>query len=168
MLQNGRLIYNGTLENYRELHPPILSLRTSDNDLAAKALNSTEFAIRGERLILNHPDDDEVAEIVRRLSSVVDIYRIEEERESLETLFINDTKKGGTFLRSLESRKYRHLHIYPLLGLLFFVHIFVSSISVFSSSFVNETYPLFRLLDGYFMIQLIFSPVLFSSLVKKS
>ena len=97
MLQNGRLIYNGTLENYRELHPPILSLRTSDNDLAAKALNSTEFAIRGERLILNHPDDDEVAEIVRRLSSVVDIYRIEEERESLETLFINDTKKGGTF-----------------------------------------------------------------------
>lgn len=70
-------------------------------------------------------------------------------------------------MRSLESRKYRHLHIYPLLGLLFFVHIFVSSISVFSSSFVNESYPLFRLLDGYFMIQLIFSPVLFSSLVKK-
>lgn len=98
MLQNGRLIYNGTLENYRELHPPILSLRTSNNDLAAKSLSTTEFAIRGDRFILNHPDDDEVAEIVRRLSAVVDIYRIEEERESLEALFIQDTQKGGAVI----------------------------------------------------------------------
>lgn len=98
MLQNGRLIYNGTLENYRELHPPIISLRTSNNDLAAKSLPTTEFAIRGDRLILNHPDDDEVAEIVCRLSAVVDIYRIEEERESLEALFIQDTQKGGAVI----------------------------------------------------------------------
>ena len=92
------MIYNGTLENYRELHPPILSLRTSNNDLAARSLPTTEFAIRGDRLILNHPDDDEVAEIVRCLSAVVDIYRIEEERESLEALFIQDTQKGSAVI----------------------------------------------------------------------
>ena len=94
MLQKGHLIYDGTLENYRRLHPPILSIRTSDNEKAAEVLSSLGCKIRGDRLILNHPSDSDVAKAVRTLSPYVDIYRIEEERESLEALFIQDTQKG--------------------------------------------------------------------------
>ena len=94
MLQKGHLIYNGTLENYRRLHPPILSIRTSDNEKAAEVLSSPGCKIRGDRLIFNHPSDSEVAKTVRVLSDHVDIYRIEEERESLEALFIQDTQRG--------------------------------------------------------------------------
>ena len=95
MLQKGHLIYNGTLKDYRRLHPPILSIRTSDNEKAAEVLSSQRCKIRGDRLILNHPSDNDVAKAVRVLSDHVDIYRIEEERESLEALFIQDTQKGG-------------------------------------------------------------------------
>lgn len=95
MLQKGHLIYDGTLEDYRRLHPPILSIRTSDNEKAAEILSSQRCKIRGDRLILNHPTDRDVAKAVRALSPHVDIYRIEEERESLESLFIQDTQKGG-------------------------------------------------------------------------
>lgn len=94
MLQKGHLIYDGTLENYRRLHPPILSIRTSDNEKAAEVLSSLGCKIRGDRLILNHPTDRDVAKTVRALSPYVDIYRIEEERESLEALFIQDTERG--------------------------------------------------------------------------
>ncbi|MDY3119265.1 MAG: ATP-binding cassette domain-containing protein [Peptoniphilus sp.] len=95
MLQKGRLLYDGTLEDYRRLHPPILSIRTSNNQKAAEVLSSARCKIRGDRLILNHPSDTEVAKVVHALSPHVDIYRIEEERESLEALFIQDTQKGG-------------------------------------------------------------------------
>ena len=94
MLQKGHLIYDGTLKDYRRLHPPILSIRTSDNEKAAEVLSSQRCKIRGDRLILNHPSDNDVAKAVRVLSDHVDIYRIEEERESLEALFIQDTQKG--------------------------------------------------------------------------
>ena len=94
MLQKGHLIYDGTLEDYRRLHPPILSIRTSNNEKAAKVLSSLRCKIRGDRLILNHPSDTDVAKAVRALSPYVDIYRIEEERESLEALFIQDTQRG--------------------------------------------------------------------------
>ena len=94
MLQKGHLIYDGTLEDYRRLHPPILSIRTSNNEKAAEVLSSLRFKIRGDRLILNHPSDRDVAKAVRALSPHVDIYRIEEERESLEALFIQDTQRG--------------------------------------------------------------------------
>ena len=96
MLQKGHLIYDGTLENYRRLHPPILSIRTSNNQKAADVLSSQRCKIRGDRLILNHPSDNDVAKAVRVLSDHVNIYRIEEERESLEALFIQDTQKGGS------------------------------------------------------------------------
>lgn len=94
MLKKGHLIYDGTLENYRRLHPPILSIRTSHNEIAAEVLSSLGCKIRGDRLILNHPSDRDVAKAVRALSHHVDIYRIEEERESLEALFIQDTQRG--------------------------------------------------------------------------
>ena len=47
------------------------------------------------------------------------------------------------------------------------VHVPVLGVIAFEHSFRQDIYPLFSLLDGYFLFQLIFNPVLLSSLVKK-
>lgn len=66
-----------------------------------------------------------------------------------------------------ESRKYKGLGLYPLLFLMLCVHVPVLGTIAFEHSFSKDIYPLFSLLDGYFLFQLIFNPVLLSSLVKK-
>lgn len=66
-----------------------------------------------------------------------------------------------------ESRKYKGLGLYPLLFLMLCVHVPVLGVIGFTKSFTEEAYPLFSLLDAYFLFQLIFNPVLLSSLVKK-
>lgn len=66
-----------------------------------------------------------------------------------------------------ESRKYKGLGLYPLLFLMLCVHLPVLGVVAFKHSFRQDIYPLFSLLDAYYMFQLIFNPVLLSSLVKK-
>lgn len=66
-----------------------------------------------------------------------------------------------------ESRKYKGLGLYALLILMLCVHVPVLGVVAFERSFSQDIYPLFSLLDGYFLFQLIFNPVLLSSLVKK-
>ena len=66
-----------------------------------------------------------------------------------------------------ESRKYKDLGLYPLLFLMLCVHVPVLGTVAFKHSFSQDIYPLFSLLDAYFLFQLIFNPVLLSSLVKK-
>ncbi len=66
-----------------------------------------------------------------------------------------------------ESRKYKGLKLYALLFLMLCVHVPVLGVIGFTNSFAEEIYPLFSLLDAYYMFQLIFNPVLLSSLVKK-
>ncbi|MFR9297146.1 MAG: hypothetical protein ACLVLI_05445, partial [Aedoeadaptatus pacaensis] len=66
-----------------------------------------------------------------------------------------------------ESKKYKGLGLYALLILMLCVHVPVLGVIGFTNSFAEEIYPLFSLLDAYFLFQLIFNPVLLSSLVKK-
>lgn len=66
-----------------------------------------------------------------------------------------------------ESKKYKGLGLYPLLFLMLCVHVPVLGVVAFEHSFRQDTYPLFSLLDAYLLFQLIFNPVLLSSLVKK-
>lgn len=66
-----------------------------------------------------------------------------------------------------ESKKYKGLRLYLLLFLMLCVHVPVLGVIGFTNSFTEEVYPLFSLLDAYFLFQLIFNPVLLSSLVKK-
>lgn len=66
-----------------------------------------------------------------------------------------------------ESKKYKGLRLYLLLFLMLCVHVPVLGVIGFTNSFTEEIYPLFSLLDAYFLFQLIFNPVLLSSLVKK-
>ncbi|MDY2927940.1 ATP-binding cassette domain-containing protein [Anaerococcus sp.] len=92
ILREGNLVYNGSLEEYRRLHPPFISLRTSDNNKALKLLNLDQSNIQEKKIILGKKSNPEIANIVNFLHGKVDIYRIEEERESLEKLFIEESR----------------------------------------------------------------------------
>ncbi len=94
ILNSGKLIYNGSLNKYRELHPPFIVIETSDNDKAAKLLDISSDDI-DKRLNIGTKTKSEVAEIINFLHEKVDIYRVEEEKESLEKLFIKETNRGN-------------------------------------------------------------------------
>ena len=92
ILKEGRLIYNGSLEEYRRLHPPFISLLTSDNKKTLELLGIGEDRIRNKKIILGKMSNQDIGDIVNFLHGKVDIYRIEEEKESLEKLFIEESR----------------------------------------------------------------------------
>ncbi len=92
ILKDGKLTYNGSLEGYRRLHPPFISLVTSDNKRALDLLDLSEDRTRDGKIILGKMSNQEIADMVNFLHGKLDIYRIEEEKESLEKLFIQESR----------------------------------------------------------------------------
>ncbi|WP_062552228.1 ABC transporter ATP-binding protein [Peptoniphilus phoceensis] len=91
ILKNGSLTYSGSLEEYRELHPPVIVLKTSDNLKASKILALSQENIIDDYLVLGNKSKEEVARIIKNLVNDLDIYRVEKRKESLEKLFIKET-----------------------------------------------------------------------------
>lgn len=91
ILKNGSLTYSGSLEEYRELHPPVIVLKTSDNLKASKILALSQVNIIDDYLVLGNKSKEEVAKIIKSLVNDLDIYRVEKRKESLEKLFIKET-----------------------------------------------------------------------------
>ena len=91
ILKNGVLTYSGFLKEYRDLHPPVIILKTSDNLKASKLLELPQGNILDDYLVLGNKSEEEVAKIIKILVNTVDIYRVEKRKESLEKLFIQET-----------------------------------------------------------------------------
>ena len=91
ILKNGTLTYTGSLRDYRDLHPPVIVLKTSDNLKASKLLELPQGNILDDYLVLGNKSEEEVAKIIKILVNTVDIYRVEKRKESLEKLFIQET-----------------------------------------------------------------------------
>lgn len=91
ILKNGTLTYTGSLKEYRELHPPVIILKTSNNIWASKILDLPQENILDEYLVLGNKSEEEVAKIIKILVDKVDIYGVEKRKESLEKLFIQET-----------------------------------------------------------------------------
>lgn len=91
ILKNGVLTYSGSLKEYRDLHPPVIILKTSNNIWASKILDLPQENILDEYLVLGNKSEEEVAKIIKILVDKVDIYRVEKRKESLEKLFIQET-----------------------------------------------------------------------------
>lgn len=91
ILKNGVLTYSGSLKEYRNLHPPVIVLKTSDNLKASKLLELPQGNILDDYLVLGNKSEEEVAKIIKILVNTVDIYRVEKRKESLEKLFIQET-----------------------------------------------------------------------------
>lgn len=92
ILKDGKLTYNGSLKDYRRLHPPFISIATSDNKKALSLLDLDEDNLKGKKIILGKKSNQDIADIVNFLNGKLDIYRIEEEKESLEKLFIEESR----------------------------------------------------------------------------
>ena len=69
----------------------MIVLKTSDNLKASELLGITQSNIIDDYLVLGNKSKDEVARIIKNLVNVVDIYRVEKRKESLEKLFIQET-----------------------------------------------------------------------------
>ena len=91
ILKNGVLTYSGSLKEYRDLHPPVIILKTSNNIWASKILELSQENILDDYLVLGNKNEEEVAKIIKILVDKVDIYRVEKRKESLEKLFIKET-----------------------------------------------------------------------------
>lgn len=91
ILKNGVLTYSGSLKEYRDLHPPVIILKTSNNIWASKILELSQENILDDYLVLGNKSEEEVAKIIKTLVDKVDIYRVEKRKESLEKLFIKET-----------------------------------------------------------------------------
>lgn len=104
ILKNGSLTYSGSLEEYRELHPPVIVLKTSDNLKASKLLELPKSNIINDYLVLGNKSKEEVAKIIKTLVNDLDIYRVEKRKESLEKLFIKETS-ARWFYEKLRDKK---------------------------------------------------------------
>lgn len=97
ILKNGALTYTGSLKDYRDLHPPVIVLKTSDNLKASELLNLPQSNIVDDYLVLGNKSKEDVARIIKNLVNVVDIYRVEKRKESLEKLFIQETSARWSY-----------------------------------------------------------------------
>lgn len=105
ILKNGSLTYSGSLEEYRELHPPVIVLKTSDNIKASKILALSQENIIDDYLVLGNKSKEEVAKIIKSLVKDLDIYRVEKRKESLEKLFIKETSARWSHEKSRNKKE---------------------------------------------------------------
>lgn len=105
ILKNGSLTYSGSLEEYRELHPPVIVLKTSDNLKASKILALSQENIIDDYLVLGNKSKEDVAKIIKTLVNDLDIYRVEKRKESLEKLFIKETSARWSHEKSRNKKE---------------------------------------------------------------
>ncbi len=105
ILKNGSLTYSGSLEEYREIHPPVIVLKTSDNLKASKLLGLPGSNIIEDYLVLGNKSKEEVAKIIKTLVNDLDIYRVEKRKESLEKLFIKETSARWSHEKSRNKKE---------------------------------------------------------------
>ena len=105
ILKKGSLTYSGSLEEYRELHPPVIVLKTSDNLKASKILALSQENIIDDYLVLGNKSKEEVAKIIKTLVKDLDIYRVEKRKESLEKLFIKETSARWSHEKSRNKKE---------------------------------------------------------------
>lgn len=94
IIGKGRLLYQGTVEQFKSQHSSNICLKTSDDELVVSLLDfaTNDVKVTEKGLLLPHLSDEQIAETVKRLLAAdVDVYRIYEVTKSLEELFIDFT-----------------------------------------------------------------------------
>lgn len=71
-------------------------------------------------------------------------------------------------MKNLERKKFKRLGINYLYAVIFLSHLFILMIMGFVKSFANEKYPIYILLDNYFVVGIIFNPILIAAIVKRT
>ncbi|WP_307976218.1 ABC transporter ATP-binding protein [uncultured Streptococcus sp.] len=90
----GKLLYQGTIRQFKSQHSGQICLKTSADDkaLALLKLDASRVQVTEQGLMLSNYPDDVVADLVKRLVLAdIAVYRIFEVNKSLEELFIDFT-----------------------------------------------------------------------------
>lgn len=99
VVSHGKLIYQDSITNMRKLANSSIHIQCNDPEQAAVALHRLELAVElgANKLVLHQCSDRAVADAVKLLvHQGMDIYRVEEHKQSLERIFLDMT--GGVSL----------------------------------------------------------------------
>lgn len=99
VVSHGKLIYQDSITNMRKLANSSIHIQCNDPEQAAMALQRLELAVElgANKLVLHQCSDRAVADAVKLLvHQGMDIYRVEEHKQSLERIFLDMT--GGVSL----------------------------------------------------------------------
>lgn len=94
IIGKGKLLYQGTIEQFKSKHSSNICLRTSANDKVAAflGLDVSQIQLTEQGILLPHYADAQLAQVVKRLVLAdVAVYRVFEVSKSLEELFIDFT-----------------------------------------------------------------------------
>lgn len=97
ILNDGKLLFHGSLEDLRKKSRPAIKIKTRNNISAQRILAGKGMhpLLKEDSLILENASDEEVIQANRCLTaSGIDVFRIEEEKKSLERIFLEMTGKG--------------------------------------------------------------------------
>ncbi|CRH90744.1 putative ABC transporter ATP-binding protein [Chlamydia trachomatis] len=91
IIGKGQLLYQGTVDHFKQQHNGKINLRTSDNQLARAVLEMGEVV--ENELVLPYQKDELVAtHLAKLIKAGLAIYRVSEHQQSLEELFLAFTK----------------------------------------------------------------------------
>ena len=99
IVSKGKLIFQDSIEAMRKFSQQNIVLKVNDCQQAYRLLlaNGIQSNIKDEWLSLPERSDEEIAEVVRLLvQHDYSIFRVEEEKKSLEQIFLQMTKEAAT------------------------------------------------------------------------
>lgn len=96
IISEGKLLFQGTMEDLRKNNKATIHIQTNDNAKAKKVLHAHDYKpeLQEKRLIFEYLDDGEVSRINRILvENNLSVSRIQEHQKSLEDIFLDLTGK---------------------------------------------------------------------------
>ena len=96
IIDNGKLLFQGSIDQLQEKNQTNILIKTSNNELAKNLINKNGFSteIVNEYINLRKISDKHIARLNRILvNSDIDVIRIEEHRKNLESIFLELTGK---------------------------------------------------------------------------
>ncbi|NCU17299.1 ABC transporter ATP-binding protein [Pallidibacillus pasinlerensis] len=98
VISKGSLIFQGPIEEMRKKANPKIRITVNEPQLAYQSLlaNGIQVDSQNQHLYLSEQTDNEVAKAVKCLiKNDFSVYRVEEEKQSLEDIFLQMTKEGN-------------------------------------------------------------------------
>ncbi|MFF0826248.1 ABC transporter ATP-binding protein [Brevibacillus sp. NPDC003359] len=99
IIHGGKLLFQGSMEQLQRNSQPHVWMKTQDNEKARRVLQGMELSpsLQDGFLVMEGMGDREVAQTNRALIMAgIDVYRIEEHKRSLESIFLSLTGKEGS------------------------------------------------------------------------
>lgn len=94
IIANGKLLFQGTINEFKEQYSTSIYLKTSNNDKALGLINNPKAFIEHELIVLPCVSDKNIFKLISKLiENGIEVYRIFEKDKSLEELFIEFTDR---------------------------------------------------------------------------